>query len=564
MNLTWHIVKKDIRRLQLPLLMWTALLGAQAFLSMRLFSARAARPEWIDWQAGYITVLVAIGWLFTFILTAAFVLEDSLVGTRMFWATRPISGRRLLGAKALGMLLALVAWPVVVALPSWIYFGLAAGDLPGAVKQVVLVQAAIVIGGSTLAAVAGQGSRFLFWMLALLVGFPLAVGVVTLHAQAGISPDAKATRFFLTAVVLLVSMLAVTWLQFTSRRIGRSLAVFAGGLSVAVILCLVWRWSWVSLWPRSHEQAPGTEAIVLSVTSGANEAALVTSGPLQASLNGESRLTLALQARQVPAELSLVGGGRAEAEFRWADGTTLALVGTVRVDSLWSGYAKLLRLPTAHPDAETEAKLRTGTVLPAAAPDVRATRRSGRMLPAVAGEATLEVFFPLSPAWEERFQAEAPACTLRIRVPISHPKVAAELPLVEGADRIGSGARMRIVRYGDEFRAKPGQRGQKNLYVLVSHPSSDGMMDFRTADRTHGTESWVYSGSGPGSLLAAGFLPVRFDWQFVAIPYPRAWRTDRWVDMPAWFQDYTLALVSFRPDGGFDRELKIEKLALKP
>ncbi|HVT71656.1 MAG TPA: hypothetical protein VHD61_00855 [Lacunisphaera sp.] len=550
MNLTWHIVKKDFRRLQLPLFLWTVLLGAQAVLCMRLFSARAGNAEWIEQQSGIITALAGVGWLFTFVLTAAFVLEDPLTGTQMFWATRPISGRRLLGAKTLGVLVALVVWPVVVALPSWIYFGLGARDLVAAAERIVLVQVAIVIVGGTLAAVAGQGSRFLFWMLALLVGIPLAMGVVTIHAPAGISPDAKSTRLFLTVVVLLGSTLTVTWLQFTSRRIGRSLAVLAGGLGLTVILCLVWRWNWVALWPHSHEQAPGTEPIELSVLSGA----------FQAEGGGDSRLVLNLQARNVPDDFSLVPGGRVEADFRWADGTTLSLSSTLRVHSLWAGYAKLLRASAPNPDKETEAKLRQSV----ADLDERAMRRTGKPAPSGVGQTSLEAIFTVDPQWTERFHAAVPACTLRMRVLTSHPKVAAELPLQEGADRIGSGARMRIVRYGDEYRPKPGQRGQKNLYVMVSRPTTNAFVDFRVTDRVHGTESWVYSGSGPGSLLTVGFLPVRFDWQFVAIPYPRAWRTDKWVDMPAWLQDYTLAFVIFSPDGGFDRELKIDRLPIGP
>ena len=169
----------------------------------------------------------------------------------------------------------------------------------------------------------------------------------------------------------------------------------------------------------------------------------------------------------------------------------------------------------------------------------------------------------MDPKWVERFQAETPACTLRLRMLTSHPQVAAEVPLREGVDRIGRGARLRILRSGDQIPARRDQHGQKNLYVLVSRPAAGGFFDFRVADHVHGKESWVYSGSGPGTLLTAGLLPVRIEWQFVAIPYPRAWRTAKWTDMPEWFQGYTLDLITFNPDGGFDRELKIDKLPIR-
>ncbi len=183
---------------------------------------------------------------------------------------------------------------------------------------------------------------------------------------------------------------------------------------------------------------------------------------------------------------------------------------------------------------------------------------------AAPAEVILTTAFQLDAKWAERFRAETPAGTFRLRVLVGHPQVAAEVRLLEGDDRIGSGGRLRVLRYGDQAPARRDQRGQKNLYVLYSHLGGKGMFDFYQVDRVRGTATWTYSGQAAGRLLTMGLFPVSFDWQFVAMPYPRVWRTDKWVDMPAWLEDRTLAVIAFPPDGGFDREITVEHLPLKP
>jgi hypothetical protein len=41
---------------------------------------------------------------------------------------------------------------------------------------------------------------------------------------------------------------------------------------------------------------------------------------------------------------------------------------------------------------------------------------------------------------------------------------------------------------------------------------------------------------------------------------PQLWRDDRWVDAPDWMEDSSLAAVTYPEDGGFNREVRADRL----
>lgn len=547
MNLTLHILRKDFRRLRLPLLLWTGLLTAHALLCMRLFSSQAGDVEWFEFQSGLIFVLTVIGWIFTFVLAAAFVLEDPLVGTQMFWATRPISGGRLLAAKAGGIFVALVLWPVVVALPSWVYCGLSRADLIVAAWRIVMVQLPVCGMAFALAGVAGQGSRFLLWTLGSLAAWPLALGVITYHARGTLSADVVTSRWIVVAVIIGVTALAVILLQYLGRRVTRTVAVLAAGLALAAMAGLCWQWNLIRAWRTPVKPVAGSEAVEVAMSR----------AQVRPTGSGDEPLAVSLVLRvdKIPAGLRLLNGVRYEAEFRWADGTTLEADGKARIKNYFpreNGLAGVLPVPPARPDPETEAKL---AELRSKAP-VRPAVRSAPEPP------TVEITHLLAAKWAQRFRTEAPVCTVRLHLATSQPRLAAQVRFVEGDDRIGDGGRLRVLRYGDEYRADPQKPRQKNLYLLFSNLAQGSFIDVYEIDHVRGRTGWVLPHRGAGILLNAGLLPVSFHWQFIGVPYPRVWRNDRWVEMPDWFDDSTLAVVTFPETGGFEREVEVDRLAI--
>ena len=103
MSLTWHLVKKDLRRMALPVAAWVAFtVAAAAWFAGQKLPAEVARARdfslWVNGIGGL--ALVAAGMeIVTGVLLAAFlVLEDGVVGTTAQWQTRPVSGGRMLGA----------------------------------------------------------------------------------------------------------------------------------------------------------------------------------------------------------------------------------------------------------------------------------------------------------------------------------------------------------------------------------------------------------------------------------------------------------------------------------
>src|SRR3954453_10354642 len=103
MKLIWHIIGKDIRRNTWPLVFWILLFVAQTGLGILALWEDGPNLEWADWIQRVDWMLVTMRFITGYILVTQFVQDDELTGTRMFWLTRPISARRLLAAKGLGI-----------------------------------------------------------------------------------------------------------------------------------------------------------------------------------------------------------------------------------------------------------------------------------------------------------------------------------------------------------------------------------------------------------------------------------------------------------------------------
>ena len=75
MNLTWHIVKKDLRALRWPIGVWFACIIAKLGIGVLLLNASGT--EGIEWfnQMDFMSKALAVGELLSFVLVAALIQE---------------------------------------------------------------------------------------------------------------------------------------------------------------------------------------------------------------------------------------------------------------------------------------------------------------------------------------------------------------------------------------------------------------------------------------------------------------------------------------------------------
>ncbi len=114
MALTWHILKKDLRRLRWLLLAWLFLvaLGPIVMVYAPLAAVRGAVDGVISSLLGMLGSM-ATG-LLLIVFTSLLVHDEPLVGSEAFWLTRPIPRGTLFASKAV-LLLSCIVLPSVIA-----------------------------------------------------------------------------------------------------------------------------------------------------------------------------------------------------------------------------------------------------------------------------------------------------------------------------------------------------------------------------------------------------------------------------------------------------------------
>jgi hypothetical protein len=246
MNLTWHIVKKDLRALKWPLALWLLCIVAKLGIGVLLLTGDGSEgPEWFSRMDALSKVLGAFQFI-TFVLTAAVIHQDLLVGTTAFWITRPISGGRLLRAKLITIGLVFGLAPVLVNLPWWIgcHYGL--DEVAWAAGETFAVQAIVVLIGLLWSVVTDGFARFLMWTLVTLFATPMVIAIITnllTRRHSSVFEETLATRFLLILLLAVTGILVVTVHQFLTRRTPRSISIIAVFFGLIVLTGALWPWS---------------------------------------------------------------------------------------------------------------------------------------------------------------------------------------------------------------------------------------------------------------------------------------------------------------------------------
>lgn len=284
-----HLVAKDFRRVRW---VWAAWLAAGVTLSavVAWWSPDVPASDfervlraW-DRFAWYVrAAMVALG-AGAFLLGGFMMLEDSPMGSDSFWQTRPVSGARLLVAKAVLATLLLVVAPVLTLVPLWLMAGFATAQI--GMLAVVLAGALAVIGlvGMVCGAMSMDLGELAFAGLsvvsagALVLVFPEPfVALDPVARQAGYHSSLLAT--WLVLPVLLTFLV----LQFVRRAGVRWWTVVGGVLPVALVARVAWPAGLAA--PERLPWPPGPLQVAGARTGSSGTVALEVRSPRD-SING--------------------------------------------------------------------------------------------------------------------------------------------------------------------------------------------------------------------------------------------------------------------------------------
>ncbi len=354
MNLTWHIVKKDLRCLRWPLALWTLLIATKLGVGVALLTADGT--EGLSWFSRMDALTKVLAWLegISFVLVAALIQEDMLVGTSAFWVTRPISGARLLRAKLLGIGLIFGVLPVLVTLPWWLGCGYGLREIAWAALETVGIGAVFVLLGLLWAVVTDGLGRFLMWTLVSLVAIPtsaVTVGYYVSRLHPSLSGELIGTRVGVEVVIAVLGILIVVVHQFLTRNLWRSIAVIGASSGLIVAVGLWWPWTlgmearWQSFLTRRAEATWPEAAEPRGLTFAVDKAGLVRGSSTRPDARVQLRVNYRVQG--LPESQWLMPAYVNNYTLRWSDGFTDHGWSWFRSGGAWYDTAslKLLGLP---------------------------------------------------------------------------------------------------------------------------------------------------------------------------------------------------------------------------
>ena len=166
-----YLAQKDLKRINLILIVWILLLGVQTFLgvsSMKLAAQRLDFQMTLPWISYSISLLQN---LMLIVLVPLIVHEDAIVGSTAFWMTRPFTRKGMLVTKALLIFCLFVLLPLLAEVFVLVANGMNTRHILLAVPEVLLERLAFVVPFYILAAVTPKLSHYAFAGIIILVSY---------------------------------------------------------------------------------------------------------------------------------------------------------------------------------------------------------------------------------------------------------------------------------------------------------------------------------------------------------------------------------------------------------
>jgi hypothetical protein len=267
-NLTWHIVRKDLRRFAWPVAAWLGLsgiaaagMGMSAWVPEKVLMAEAA--EWLRGLRSSMMLVAVVGTSAVVLLAGALVHEDRVVGSTSFWLTRPMAGGRLLRAKLLAALLLLVVAPALAGVPLWWWAGFSGEEVGRALLGSLQGSAAFALVAVALAALTANIGQFAF--AALTTGGLTTLVLLVLPSvwERGLGFDeALATQAWVVLGSALAFAVGVLIWQYRTRRTRVGWAVWLIALGWVAVVRLFWVWDLNGVIERGAASATERQAEV--------------------------------------------------------------------------------------------------------------------------------------------------------------------------------------------------------------------------------------------------------------------------------------------------------------
>lgn len=222
-----HIFAKDARHFWPEVLVSLVITAAFARIYPINWAPMGETEQLRVIASNAITALVPISWA---ILIARVVHDESLVGDRQFWVTRPYEWTSLLAAKAIFLLIFLYL-PILLA--HWALLYQAGFNplayVPGLLFNLLLITGILVLPLFAMAAVTSTFARMTLTLLGVLLAVIglAATGLMVSHVNV---PDEGS----FSAVIFFSLIAAVIVLQFATRRTLSSRLVLLGVCSVGI------------------------------------------------------------------------------------------------------------------------------------------------------------------------------------------------------------------------------------------------------------------------------------------------------------------------------------------
>ncbi|MBI2518443.1 MAG: hypothetical protein HYV95_16305 [Opitutae bacterium] len=542
MKLIWHIALKDLRKHWLPAAFWVLLIAGKVAVNVWMLSPASADPEWFDRMRSANGVLIGIETVVSCLLTAAVVLEDAVVGSNLFWVTRPIAGGLLLAAKLLGLGLLFYVVPVLVWLSWWLACGFGVRDMSGAVAALWLMQTAVVVPAFVLATLVGRSGRFLQVVLILLAGFVTIASVLSARAHAEpVVPETLAEiRIWLGVGLAGLTAVAVAWLQYTTRRTRRSVVFACAGCAAAWGSGTAWPWDFAQSRNPQRPDLAGTEPVRLELRRAA-----YAEKSYRRLAPDQKEVTLEFAATHRAREL-LLDDGRAVVTLRWRDGTKFRQ--EVR---LWTQpdafLPKQVGLPGLATVTDPETKRYREERLANRRPQ---PEKMSPYEPAQSLSGTLLIPATLA----QRFAEEKPSCSVSATLRFSRPVVRLEMPVAHGKSRSGDAFRARIV--ATKTVEIPGRTpgNEEEVVVVFTRLHGTSRTVLFVVQRSTG---YVNFPSGMGEqpfYVHAWFSSAR---SVLHYRTPKVRRGEQWVPAPGSEQAFSLIAVTYDRAGEARRQFEL-------
>lgn len=582
MRLTWHIIKKDLRQDKWALGFWLLLFPLHLAVGFAFRNTDGTDLEWIDQlRLGNILLTIfefAIGYL----LALRWVQADDLSGTRMFWVTRPISGGRLLAAKATGLFLVFGLLPLLLWLPWWISCGLGLREIVWlAVEtfgwQLLLIAPALLIGSLT-----GDFGRAIMWSLILVTAVMAwsTIGQSTLtsgnfrHFSRGFA-GLWFSRLWVAGAVLVAGFLAIAAGQFLTRDSLRSMVRVAVLGLVIVLVGRVWVIDIsdeIAGWgqPPAPELVSGLGDNISLAPKKARVSAYTYKERTPAGVETVHSLIVSIDVNGLPDEMGLAGEHTAQA-LLWNDGHAIRITGnnrssTARIDKI---FRAKLSLPPVGPDPETVSWGR------ARLKKANAGRATKGLLPlddywgrVEEEQREMRVFLRVPESELTRLKLEAPAYAARIEASVFRPEIVQQLPLATGRRGTGEMRSLRVTGLDDQILklvdTTPAflRDGLFRVHAVQTSPRGRVRTSVWTVNRLTGDIGSVSRRTLVEGPVSVG--GVALGWNEINL-HPAKWiRNNEWVIKdPDWQRNTLLVMTVDRIIGQFSREVHSERLAVQ-